>query len=186
MDKRVKPWYSDEYILKKGIPYEEYQSMPEDEIKTKFPYGSFTFSGLTIATTLVHYQAILAHEDEMIAELMELEGLEVNYELREKFPNSHFDPICYDDAILGINPVTGSVIYDIIYHGYLATLFIEWIKPSYKDTMYRSTDTIRYVKDWANDLDTRRFDGKVPPTYILFRDKHFMKHWDDLQDPDWF
>lgn len=100
MDKKIKPWYSDEYILKNGISNEKYQAMPADEIRAKFPYGSFTFSGLTIATTFEHYQAILANEDEMIAELMEQEGLVVNYELRKKFPNSHFDPICYDDSIV--------------------------------------------------------------------------------------
>lgn len=173
--------YSDEYIIKNGIQYEEYLALPENERRAKFPFGSFTFSGLTIATTFEHHQVMLEHEDKMTADLMEREGLKVNYELREKFPNSYFKPECYDDSIVGVNAATQSILYDVEYYGRLAVMFIEWSSPKYKDMMYRATKAIR----WAKTITYEDLNGKVPPTFILKNDEKFIELWDDLQDPWW-
>ncbi len=124
-----KPRYSDEYIIQNGIPYEKYLAMPEDERSEKFPYGSITSSGITIAITFEHNQAIRENEAKMTADLMQQKGLKENHELREKFPNSQFKHICYDDAIVGVDTVTQSIIYDVMYYGYLAIMFIEWSCP---------------------------------------------------------
>ncbi len=105
----------------------------------QYPYGYMEYLGIKTGYTFEQATAMSENEAEMTADLMYREGLKINYELREKFPNSHFRPICYDNSIVGVDPVTKSIIYDVMYYGYLAIMFIEWSCPKYKDTMYRAT-----------------------------------------------
>ena len=142
-----KETYPTEYVIKNGIPHEEYQTMPEDEKKLKFPYGAITMSGLTVAITYENHQAILENERLLTEELMEKEGMEINEKLREKFPNSYFLPGCYDDAIVGINPITEAVIYSSMYLGKLRIMFVEWTCPSYKDMMYGAQRMMAWIKE---------------------------------------
>lgn len=166
------------YISSTGITHEEYKLMPEDERELKYPYGCTVYQDIVTPTTEEQHLKGIENERKMTEDLMNSEGLEVNQNLRDKFPNSHFFPICYDNAIIGINPVTQSVIYDCMEYGYLYIMFCEWSSPKYKDVMYGSTDVIRW-------LPNHNFKDKVPPTLILLDNEQFNKYWEDLQYPGW-
>ena len=117
-------------------------------------------------------------EKEMTAEMMAREGMEENFELREMFKNSYFFPICYDDAIIGVNPMTESVIYDYWSIAFYRLLFVEWIYPDYADTLYGGERMIR----WIENLTVEKTEGKVKPTLCLLEmDK---KKWDDVKMQD--
>lgn len=173
--------YSYENVTKNGIPDEKYQAMLEDERNLKFPYGTITMSGLTVAITYENHQAMLENERILTEELMEREGMEVNHKLREKFPNSYFYQICYDHAIIGVNPITQSIIYDCMCFGKLRVMFCEWTCPDYGDTMYGATDIIK----WNKELTPEELQGKIAPTLLLWDNEHFNKFWKDLQYPNW-
>ena len=172
-----KETYPYEYVIKNGIPYEEYLVMPQDEKDVRFPYGSVTFSGLTVAVTFENHQAVLENDRILTVGLMRREGLEVNHELRERFPNSFFWQSCYDDSISGVDPITQSVIYDCMRFGQLKIMFCEWTYPDYGDTLNGTRDIIKWAKDY---LTPDKLDGKVPPTLILPNGKDFSLYWKDI------
>jgi hypothetical protein len=178
---KTKETYPYEYVIKNGIPHEDYLAMPEDEKNLKFPYGAIVMSGLTVAITQENHQAMLENERKLTDELMVREGMEVNYELRAKFPNSYFYQICYDDAIIGVNPITQSITYDWIRFGELRIMFVEWIYPSYKDVMYGAQS----VMSWTEELSPEELNGKVAPSLVLLDNDHLEKYWDDLHSLGW-
>jgi hypothetical protein len=98
---------------------------------------------------------------------------EIKNELRKKFPNSYFYWDEYDDSIVGINLLTGSIIYELQQLGNLYCNHTE--------------------DDWGPDLGDRlecggkesyrmfhltpeELKGKVPPT-VIFLDVD-LEHWD--------
>lgn len=118
-------------------------------------------------------------EKQLTAVTMAQEGIEEKTKLREMFPNSFFFPICYDNAIIGVNPLTESVIYDYWSLGYYRILFVEWTYPDYGDTLYGGERMI----SWIKNLNQEKTEGKVPPTLCLLEmDK---EKWKDVRIQDW-
>ncbi|HOU02819.1 MAG TPA: hypothetical protein PLL94_06560 [Bacteroidales bacterium] len=159
--------------------------MLKDEIPKgkddQYPYGYIEHLGIKTGYTFEQAKAMFENEAVLTADLMYREGMEINHRLRDKFPNSFFYQICYDDAICGVNPITQSIIYDCMRFGQLKIMFCEWSYPDYGDVMSGATDIIRWVKE----ITPGKLQGKVPPTLILIDDNFFMKYWDDLQYPLW-
>ena len=124
----------------------------------------------------------LSHEEceaRITADLMKSEGIEENTELREMFGNSYFFPICYDGAIVGVNPLTQSITYDYMKLGYLRVLFVEYTYPDYADTMYGCEKMV----EWINELTEEELEGKVKPTLCL---REFdNEYWNDIQQGGW-
>ncbi len=166
------------YVSSTGITNDEYQSMSSDEKKLNYPYGCTVYQDIVTPITLEQHERTLETERILTENLMKEKRLKVNQNLRDKFPDSFFFPICYDSSIVGINPVTLSVIYDCMDYGHLYIMFVEWSCPKYKDVMYGSTNVIRCLPDYD-------FKDKVPPTLILQDSEQFNKYWEDLQYPGW-
>jgi len=118
-------------------------------------------------------------DEKITADLMESEGIEENTELREMFGNSYFFPKCYDDAIVGVNPVTQSITYDYMILGYYRVLFVEFTYPDYADRMYGCEKMV----EWINHLTEEDTKGKVKPSLCLYEpDK---KYWKDIHKGGW-
>jgi hypothetical protein len=115
------------------------------------------------------------YEEKLTAELMESEGMKENTKMRGLFQSSYFFPICYDDAIVGVNALTQSIIYDYMRIGYLRILFVEWNFPDYGDTMYGCGQ----MAEWVEKLTLEELEGKVPPTLCL-NERH-KESWGDTQ-----
>jgi hypothetical protein len=170
------------YVSSTGITREEYQSMSSDEQKLEYPYGCTIYMGIVTPCTEEQHLGMLENVRILTEDLMNREGMEVNQNLRDKFPDSYFYQICYDDAIIGVNPITQSVIYDCMRFGQLRVMFCEWIYPDYGDTMFGVTDIIKWVRDI---IPIEKLEGKVPPTLVLLDTENFNKYWEDIQYPNW-
>jgi hypothetical protein len=105
------------YVSSTGITYDEYKLMSEDEKELNYPYGCSVYQDIVTPTSLEQHEGMLENERIMTEDLMKREGMEVNQNLRDKFPNSYFYQICYDDSIIGVNPITQSIIYDCMRFG---------------------------------------------------------------------
>ena len=115
----------------------------------------------------------------MTDELMDRQGMSVHTEMRENNKNSYFFPICYDDAIIGVNPMTESIIYDYMRIGRLRVMFVEWTYPDYADTLYGGERMVQ----WIEELSNEESEGKVPPTLCL-KEVH-LDYWDDIKNKGW-
>lgn len=100
----------------------------------------------------------------------------VNAELREKFPNSYFLSVIYDDAIWGINPINQSIIYDTMVLGFLHVWHVEGSYPDLGDRIECASIIINRVER----LTAEKLDGKVKPSF-LFIDKD-IEHFDWLKE----
>lgn len=102
--------------------------------------------------------------------------IEINTELREKFPNSYFLSVTYDDAIWGVNPITQSIIYDTMVLGFLHVWHVEGSYPDLGDRIECASIIINRVEGLTAD----ELDGKVKPSF-LFSDKD-IEHFDWLKE----
>lgn len=112
-------------------------------------------------------------------EYMAREGISENIEMREIFKNSYFFPICYDDAIDGVNPMTQSIIYNYMRLGQLRIIFVEWHSPDLGDTLYGGESMVR----WIENLTDEETEGKVPPSLCLYKSN--IEYWADIQEGGW-
>jgi hypothetical protein len=115
-------------------------------------------------------------EEKAIAKIMEEEGMKVNNELREMFKDSYFFPYCFDDAIIGVNPLTQSINYSYVRLGWLRILFGEYTRADYCDTLYGANKMVQ----WINALTLEETNGKVKPTLCLLEDETTC--WNDIQE----
>lgn len=122
-------------------------------------------------------------DKKLTAELMEQEGMEENTELREMFKNSYFFPICYDDAIVGVNPMTESIIYDYMRVGQLSIMFSEWSYPDYGDTLDGCGQMRRWVENLSKGKAEPEAVEKIPPTLFLYKGN--IQYWEDLNNPEY-
>jgi hypothetical protein len=207
-----KETYSYEYVIKNGIPYEEYQAMPKDEQELKFPYGSVTMSGLTVAITFENHQATLENKGKTLDEQMlefskrkeKIEQLKkelivdpecdiycneedddyfiencygqsfpIDVYLRELLPNSYFHGPEADEDIMGYDPFTGAIIYDLWKVGKKEMMVSECINSDFHDTGYGISKLIGGFEKYG-------FGDKVPPIHIMVR--NFIFYQNQLQE----
>lgn len=102
--------------------------------------------------------------------------IEINTELREKFPNSYFLSVTYDDAIWGVNPITQSIIYDTMVLGFLHVWHVEGSYPDLGDRIECASIIINRVER----LTSEELDGRVKPSF-LFIDQD-IEHFDWLKE----
>ena len=100
----------------------------------------------------------------------------VNVELRREFQNSYFLDEIYDDAIWGVNPVTGSIIYEFELLGFLHAWHVEGTYADLGDRYECAAITI----SWVERLTQEILQGKVMPTFIFPTEK--MENWEYLKD----
>jgi hypothetical protein len=102
----------------------------------------------------------------------------INVKMREEFPNSYFhSPEC-DKGIIGYDPFSGSIIYNLWKVGKAEMAASEDISSDFHDTGYG-------IGKLLSRFEEHGFGGKVPPTHILptdFIDYHFdlqgsIYHW---------
>lgn len=103
------------------------------------------------------------------------ETYEVNVELREKFPNSYFLSNIYDDAIIGVNLLTESIIYDLDWVGMNHVHHIEGSSSDLGDRL----ECGGIVTNWMKNLTHEELEGKVPPTVILPDEN--LEHWNHVR-----
>ena len=96
----------------------------------------------------------------------------VKWELRQKLPNSYFYYEYYDEAICGVNLITGSIIYNLTSLGSLYTIYVESQYGDLGDVL----ECGGIVTNRMVELTSDQLGGKVPPTVILLDD--FIKEWD--------
>jgi hypothetical protein len=95
--------------------------------------------------------------------------------LRSRFPNSYFLEEVFDDAIVGIDVHTGSIIYEWMYLGHLRIL--NSADPSWGDLgdrIWGAVDMSKYLEE-KTDND---FQGKIRPS-IVITDEDYLSYWDD-------
>lgn len=102
---------------------------------------------------------------------------EVNLELRRNFPNSYFLDECLDEAICGIDLITGSITYAWEDLGYLYQKFNELSSGDLFDRMQCSAIVI----NWTEKLTQEELQGKIKPTFIFPTWKMDMKIWEWMQ-----
>ena len=96
----------------------------------------------------------------------------IDVELRKKLPKSYFySPEC-DDDIVGYNPFTGSIIYNLWKVGKTEMMVSEGNYADFHDTGYGISKVLYSDKEHG-------FGDKVPPTHILPPD--FINYHQDLQ-----
>lgn len=100
---------------------------------------------------------------------------DVNTELRKQFPDSYFLPDGYDDAICGINCITGGVIYDWMHLGFMRIL--NSAEPSYGDLGDRIWGAVN-MTEHLEKLTDEDLQGKVRPS-ILISERDYCRYWDD-------
>lgn len=116
-------------------------------------------------------------EEKLNKDFMEREGLKKKGKFRKMFVDSYFLPTCYDDAIVGVDFLTGSIIYDYLRLGDLRVKYLSDGESdlNYDDFLYGC----RNMKEWIEDLTEEETGGKIRPTLCLYvKDK---KYWNDIQ-----
>jgi len=99
--------------------------------------------------------------------------IEINTELREKFPNSYFLSVIYDNAIWGVNPINQSIVYDAMGIGFLYVWHVEGSYPDLGDRLECASIIINRVER----LTAEELDGKAKPSFLV-NDK-------DIEYYDW-
>jgi len=101
---------------------------------------------------------------------------DVNVNLRNQFPNSYFLHEGYDEAIVAVDCITESIIYDSMHVGVLYIDHEENNHADLGDMIYGGAKLI----NWMNALTSEELSGKVKPSLIL--QNHHMKFWDKRLD----
>lgn len=97
----------------------------------------------------------------------------IDVSLRDLLPNSYFySPHC-DEAIIGYDPITGGIIYDLWKLGKKEMVAAEIIHADFSDTAYGISRILQYNEEFG-------FSGKVPPKHIMQR--NFIFYQNDLQE----
>jgi len=103
---------------------------------------------------------------------------DIKWDLRLKLPNSYFLNFAFDDAIVGVNVHTGSIIYEWMYTGYLRYLRVpDGIFGDLGDRICGAMEMSRYIEGMTEE----KLQGKVRPT-ILIQDEDYLKYWDDRNE----
>jgi hypothetical protein len=96
----------------------------------------------------------------------------IDVELRKKLPNSYFhSPEC-DNDIIGYDPITGGIVYNLWKVGKTEMLVSEGIFSDFHDTGYG-------IGGLLFDFEKYGFGDKIPPIHIL--PKEFINYQNDLQ-----
>lgn len=121
---------------------------------------------------------IIEEEDEFYAVDMYKQLWRINVELRERLPNSYFHSAECDNDIIGYDPFTGAIIYNLWRVGKTEMQVSEAIFSDFHDTGYG-------IGRLLSDLKKHDFGDKVPPMHILPKD--FIDYHFDLQGSiyDW-
>jgi|WetSurSiteA1Bulk_404760.scaffolds.fasta_scaffold25033_1 hypothetical protein len=96
----------------------------------------------------------------------------INVELRERLPNSYFHKPMADKDIIGYDPYTGAIIYNLWGVGKTEMLISEGISSDFHDTGYGIDKLLCSFEKYG-------FGSKVPPTHIL--PSGFINYQNDLQ-----
>lgn len=100
----------------------------------------------------------------------------INRELRMKFEKtSWFYPDGFDEDIIGVDPLTGSIIYNWWSIGFNWIWYVEGSSPDFGDRMYGCYK----MTEWLEFLTPEELQGKVPPTLVIPYDgESFQKLWE--------
>jgi len=101
--------------------------------------------------------------------------------LRELLPNSYFhSPEC-DEDIIGYDPITGRIVYDLWRVGKKEMMVSEAIYSDFGDTAYGIGKLLNSFKNYG-------FGDKIPPIHIMPRSFIFyqndLQEWLNYQGPD--
>jgi len=112
-------------------------------------------------------------EDDSAARVVEFETPTVVDELYHQFSgSSYFMPEIFDDAIDGVDPITGCIVYHAILAGYYYAWEYLDVVPNLKDRIYGAH---RFI-GWIQKLTPEDLQGKVPPKAVVHKDD--FQHWD--------
>ncbi len=91
---------------------------------------------------------------------------DVNMKLRNQFPKSYFLDDVFDEAIVAVDCITESIMYD-------------WKQVGYLCSRSRSSDDILFYAShlihWINELTAEELQGKVRPTIIMLTTQ--LEYW---------
>lgn len=121
---------------------------------------------------------IIEYEGEYYAVDMYDSHWRINVELRERLPNSYFHSFSCDECIIGYDPFTGAIVYDLWQVWKTEMIVSEGIFSDFYDARVG-------IRSLLYSLKKCGFGDKVPPIHILTKD--FINYQNDLHGSmdDW-